>query len=459
MLGQPLGHVNASAEALEARELLRREGPVTLGFPSPLLPEVIASGLAEGARVELHARAANAYQMVLGERTEEEAGRIAQHLAAAGERERAAAFYATAGLYHFQAHVLDRAVHELCRAVELADLDRRGLDELASWIEALARAVHHVRAGARLPDVVRRMGGYLAHAESADARLVVRMSIDLASIVGALHRYNEAGELLAGAVERARRWPELLRAALAATGEVANRQGDFKVALRALEEASQLGPAETVDEMRLLIATAQACAVGGQIDRALAALDRADAIAPADDPVSACERAKVRALVFGLNRDWRGCAEACARGAELGRDARLLHDVAVNLHNQGESLMRLRELPRAYAAFQASLEVVEDLGTDRLVNLNRIWLAYLDAANGSERAGFDLGERVARAEAQGWTWDVHTGRSLLARLLMLRGDRNGARAEFVRARDQSAAAGNRFVAEDCELELEKLGLG
>jgi tetratricopeptide (TPR) repeat protein len=456
MLELPLGAVNALSESLEARELVRREGPVTLGFPSPLLPEVIYGGLAEAARVELHARAASAWQLVLGERTEEQAGRIAHHLAAAGDHQRAAGFHATAGLFHFQVRALDRAVADLVRALELVELERCPEHELEAWIGALARAVHHVRAGHSLPALVRRLSEHLERATEVAPRARARISVDLASILGSLHRYPEARALLDGVADRARAWPELSRAALAALAEVANRQGDFRTALDAVEQASALGPAEPAEEMRLHIAAAMASGGAGDIERAHAEIDRADRLAPPGDAVGACERAKVRALVRAFARDWRGSAEACAQAAEQGREARLLHDVAVNLHNQGESLMRLGELPRAWAVFQASLEVAEEIGTERLVNLNRLMLAFLDAANGSERAGFALGEHVTRAELNGWSWDAHTGRYLLGRLLRLRGDRAGAREELERARELATVAENRFLVEDCERELGEL---
>ena len=88
MLGVSLGTVNATAEALEASRLVVRQGPVTLGFLSPLLPEVVTSGLDSNRRAELHSRAAEAFQKVLGAQEDREAGRIARHLAEAGDRDR-----------------------------------------------------------------------------------------------------------------------------------------------------------------------------------------------------------------------------------------------------------------------------------------------------------------------------------------------------------------------------------
>lgn len=457
MLDVPLGTVNALAESLESKDLLRRDGPVALGFPSPLLPEVVSNGLEPDARVELHQRAANAYQMVLGERTEEEAGRIAQHLAEAGQRDRAAGFFATSGLFFLSARRLDRAVADLGRALDLAELGQRSSDELAEWISALSRAARHVRSGARLPDLIRRLSAHVDAASDLDPRQRVQMTIDLALIFGSLHRYKEARRLLKQAAAGAQSWPELLRSALTAEAEVALGQGEFKIAVRALDKAGKLGPGDASEQHRLLVATAQALGGAGEHERALSYLEQAAAIAPPDDMVLACQRAKVRAVVLGLSSDVRGCADACEQGAELARAAGLLNEVAVNLHNQGDALMRLGELPRAYASLGASAAVAEEIGSERMVNLNKMMLAYLDALNGSESAQRTLGERLAHAEAQRWTWDGLTGRYLLGKLLARRGDRNAARRELTLARQMARATENHLAAQDCDEELARLG--
>ncbi len=456
MLDAPLGTVNALAESLEARELVRREGPVALDFLSPLLPEVVLSGLEPDVLLELHQEAANAYQMVLGERTEEEAGRIAFHLAEAGQHDRAASFYATSGLFSLNARRLDHAVSDLSRALVLCDLEGRDESELAEWVAGLSRAVRHVRSGAGLPAVFQRLGAHLETNQALDDRLRVQMTIDLALMQGSLHRYRESRRLLERAAEGATAWPELSRSALTAEAEVAIRQGEFRVALRAMTQAEQLGKGDALEQHRLLVGMAQALGGAGDHDRALGYLDQAAALAPEDDIALACERTKVRSLILYFRGDWAEGAKASQKAAELGRAAGLVHEIAVNLHNQGDSLMRLDDLPRAYATLQASLDVAEEIASERLVNLDRLMLAYLDAINGSESAFAILGERLAYAEAQRWTWDVASGRYLLGKLLAQRGDRVGARRELTIARQMGESTDNQLVVQDCDHELSAL---
>ncbi len=456
MLDLPLGAVNALADSLAERQLLVRQGPVEVGFASPLLSEVLLGELTPDLRMELHQQAANAYQIALGPRTEEQSALIGHHLAEAGETDRAAGFFATSGLFQLEARRLDIAAVHLARALDLADLANRDGTQLSEWVAALSSAVRHVRAGANLPPLVQRLSGWLVLARRIDARLRGQMTIDLALALAALHRYKEARRLLQRAADSASHWPELSRAALTAEAEIATRQGEFKLAVQALNRARELGPGDASDEHRILVATAQAEAGAGQFDEALRALDRAQGLAGADDPVLSGERAKVRALISGFQGDWASCARASEQAAEQMRARGLMHEVAVNLHNQGDALIHVGELPRAYAALQASLAAAEEINSERMVNLDTMMLAYLDALKGSEEARQVLGQRIARAEMQRWTWDVVTGRYLLGKLYVERGDEAAARRELGLARNMAVSTDNRPLVADCDTELGKL---
>ncbi|GMV14089.1 MAG: protein kinase [Polyangiaceae bacterium] len=457
MLDLPLGTVSTLSDSLIEKQLLIREDPVSLGFATTLLPEVLLGELDPDARAELHLAAANAYPMVLAERTEQEASRIARHFAEAGERTRASGFYATSAYFHLSARRLERAAADFTRSLELSDWRTQSPAELAEWVAALGQAVRHVRAGAKLPDLVQRLWLHLQSDTSFDPALCVRISIDLALILGALSRYKDALRLLASAVTQAEKWPELSQAALMAEGELAARQGEFKVALAALERARGLALSSAQEEHRRLLSTAQAAGAAGEHDTALEALSRAQALFPdGEEPVLALERAKVRGLIHGFRGDWARCAEESAQAADQARALGLPHEVAIHLHNQGDGLMRTGDLPRAYAILTRSLSVAERIGADRLVNLDQMMLAYLDALNGSEPAQKLLGQKLAHAEAQKWTWDALSGRTLLGKLLARRGDVIGARRELSLAKRLAEATSNKLVLDDCERALGEL---
>ncbi len=456
MLEKPIGAINALAESLEERELVRRDGPVALRLSSPLIAEVVRSGLEPDTLLELHRRAAAAYETLLGERAPLEASRIARHLAEAGERERAAAAFAKAGKLALDARKLNRAAADLSRALELAPLEKRASSELVDWISALSRAVRHVKSGARLPELVQRLGAWLESDTTIEPRLRVQTTIDLALVLGVLHHYKDARRLLQRAAQLSVPWPELKRASVTAEAELAIQLGEFTRASSLLDGIRKLTPGDSAEQHRVLLATAQALAGAGEPKRALEALDQAAALAVADDVVLSCERTKVRAMILAFDRDFRGSALVFAEAARQGRSAGLLYEVAVSLHNEGEALLRDGELARAYASLQSSIAVAEEIGSERLTNLSRMLLAYLGAVKGSEAAATELGERLAKAEAKKLTWDTLTGRYLLGRLLAERGDATAARRELELARKLAQSAGNRLIAEDCDVELARL---
>lgn len=144
------------------------------------------------------------------------------------------------------------------------------------------------------------------------------------------------------------------------------------------------------------------------------------------------------------------------QAVELARAAGLSYDVAINLHNQGEALFRLDQLPRAYASFQQSLALCEETAQDRVGTHNRAFLAYLDARNGVANADTTLREAIAYAAARGYSWDEVNGRYLLGRLHRERDEPKLALAELERCRALARSVGFRLVADDSERAIGEL---
>ncbi|HMR07498.1 MAG TPA: hypothetical protein PKA88_17070, partial [Polyangiaceae bacterium] len=122
----------------------------------------------------------------------------------------------------------------------------------------------------------------------------------------------------------------------------------------------------------------------------------------------------------------------------------------------GDSLLRLSENARAYAVLGASRALAEEIGSERLVNLNTAMMAYLDALKGDRVAAETLTRSITRAETQKWTWDVITARYLLGRLLAHLGDTVAARRELTSARNLAMSADNQVLAQDCSEALRSL---
>ena len=122
----------------------------------------------------------------------------------------------------------------------------------------------------------------------------------------------------------------------------------------------------------------------------------------------------------------------------------------------GESLLRNDELPRAYACFQQSTALCEEIAEERLRTHNRSFLAYLDSVTDHDGAYAALGESATYAHAHNYSWDEVNARYLLAMLYQKRGRTTEARAEFERCRELSHSVGFRLIDEDCRVALAEL---
>ena len=67
----------------------------------------------------------------------------------------------------------------------------------------------------------------------------------------------------------------------------------------------------------------------------------------------------------------------------MAREMGIGYEVMLNLHNLGDILVHLDDLPRAYGAIRQSLALCEESGYERLANYNRMFLAFLDGIQGT----------------------------------------------------------------------------
>jgi serine/threonine protein kinase len=451
-----LGRASELAVELEERELIRRRENLTLGFFSPLLPEVVLAGMDEGLRAHLNHRAADAYQAVFGGESDEVAPRIAEHLRKAGEGRRAARYFAKSGLTNLRAGRMDKAALELGRALASCELEQVEPGDLVLQVSALVQAVAGSRDRTVAVQAAERLASTLTPASRVDARTRVQVLLDVARILAGSDREGTAHLLLVQLVEAAEAWPDLYRAALMARAEMAPRGGDFAEAIELLAKVRALGAATPREEHRLLLTQAQALAGVDRYDEALARVEEAAALEIAEEAFLACERARTRAVIAAFKKDWGAAAEASEEAAEKAKSAGLTREVAANLHNQGEALVRLGELARGYAVLHASLALAEESGSERIANHDRLLLAYLDAVDGLPGADEMLASSIANAEARGWVLDHLTGRFLLGRLHAQRGEMDTARRELHAVQKRAQELGNRPLARDCGYELELL---
>jgi hypothetical protein len=451
VLSVSLGELNRAAESLVTKQLLRRDGAVTLTIASPMLAELLLERLEPEVLAELNRRAAQVLITLTGAERRS-ADTIAHHLLKAGDRNAAADYFAESGLEHGRARRYGRAAADLARALDCAVLEKRSPYELAAWVRALSNAVEHARGVAVLEALLRRLVDHVGNAFAAELRGPVL--VELGRMLASVGCYRDAHGLLErlAADEAA----EVQQNALAARLEIAMEQGDFKMA-RALAEDLLAIPDEANAGMhRVLLNAARALAFAGDHDAAAATLARAASLTGADDQKLACERDGATALLAATRGDWTECEQAAESAAQRARSAGLLHDLAANLHVAGDALLRRGELARAYASLGASLACAEEMGFDRLAMRTRMLLAYLDALKGSAAAAEELTQLVQRAGGQGFSRDEILGRLLLGKWLARTGEYVPARRQLELAAQLADESGNRSAYDECRHELEQV---
>jgi serine/threonine protein kinase/tetratricopeptide (TPR) repeat protein len=455
MTGRAMPALERSIATLKERELVVETGPSEMRFASPLIPEIVADALTPEAAREMNAAAGQALEATLGERASEHAARIAGHLYEAGDRERAAGYFAKSGERRLDARQLDAAARDFARAIALADPTQRAPEEMTAWLEHLGSALRLVGSTPDAVELCARVVGRADAAEAPDVR--VRARVAAGQLLSAAQCMDEARARLAEAEAIAGEDEALVKRVLMAETELATRQGDFKRALEKLDELQWIVRSETDSKEKHRVALQLAQAHGGLGDRrtALASLREAEQLVP-DDRMAVLERTKVRSLVNYLTGDYRSAALESEKAIDLGREMGLAREVMLNLHNLGDILVHLEDLPRAYGAIRQSLALSEESGFERLANYNRMLLAFLDGIQGTVDGERLLRQGIAYAESKNFTWDVIGGRALLAKLLYRGGQLDAARAEYETTRALAAAAGHRLVVDDAEHALRKL---
>jgi serine/threonine protein kinase/tetratricopeptide (TPR) repeat protein len=455
MLGQAMPSLERSVAMLKDREFLVQTGPSELRFASPLIPEIVADALTPEAAREMHAAAGQALESRLGDRAWEHAARIAGHLYEAGDRERAAGYFAKSGERRLETKQLEAAARDYARAITLADTAKRTPEELVRWLEALTSAVRLVRSS---PDAVELCNRVVDRADHADTPAIrVRARVAAGQLLAAAQHMEEARHRLAEAEAIATGDEGLVKAVLLAEGELALRRGDFKMALSLLDRVQQIvfASSETPEKHRVALQVAQAHAGMGDGRTALARLQEAEQLLP-NDRMAQLERTKIRGLVDYFTGDFRSAALHCERTIERARELGITYEVMLNLHNLGDILVHTGDLPRAYGAFRQSLALCEESGFDRLANYNRMFLAYLDGVQGTVDGDKLLRQGIAYAESRDFVWDVIGGRLLLAHLLHRGGQLPAAKEEYDRTRALAVTAGQRLVVDECDTALRKM---
>jgi tetratricopeptide (TPR) repeat protein len=416
---------DSRCDALLARGVLTLDdGTARLRFSSETVAAELRGAVPSERRRIIHKALADR-----GAQSESLLGRgaLARFLLEAGEFEDAGqAFLESARALEDRGEVRG-ALRELERGLELANAPLPGCTWL-DHVQQYERLARRVRASSLAGDRIETIEAELAKqfpAEAVHARTLLGRALSSAN------RFVEAAEFFAQAREGlSPEDPARVRLDVA-EAEAELRRGDFHAANKCfsrveLVERHLPDPAEAHATLCLM---AVGRAGEGDDDGATALLDRAERIGPATREARA-ERARTFGFVAFLGRQYDLAYATVAAQLEGIRSDGPSFELAAALHNAGHALLKLDDRARAHGLLRHSLALAEDVGFDRLANVNRGLLGYLEALLGERRGDAALREAIRRANASGFALDALDLRSLLAALMADRGDRGGAWREM-----------------------------
>ncbi len=455
MSNLPMPTLERSLGSLRDRDIIVYSTPSEVRFTSPLIPEVIIDFLPLEARRAMHAAAGVALENDSLDSEYENASRIATHCYESGDQERAATYFGRSGEKRLEGRQLEAAARDFARAIELSDLGERSPEELYGWLLGLSSAVRLARTTKEAAALCDRV--LLRIDTSGDLTMRITSRIEAGRILGAVHQFDAAWSQLAAAERMAEGDDLHVKSALAASLEIAARQGDFRRALSLLTRlesvVSSLG--DRGEEHKVLLSLARTHAASGDRRAALLAVERAEELVTNDLALS-CERQRVRGWIDFCAGDFRAASISVEKAVDLARGAGLSYEIALGLNNLGEALVRMGDFPRAYGALKQSVALCDETGFERLSNHNRMLLAFLDGAQGDAEGETLLRAGVDYAAAHDLTGDLLSGRYFLAQLLERASSNEAALVEYTSARELARSSGNRLLESDCDAGLQRL---
>src|SRR6266542_1867787 len=208
------GTLSQALSELVSMDLLREDAASELRFKHALIQEAAYNNMLRRRRRELHARAAEALEALLGDHLEPHAAVLAQHYRGAGRLGEALRHFEIAAATARRVYAVEAALEHYTAALEIAEL--LGSEEAAQLL--LRRGQVRAQAG-----------------EIGDARHDFEMASEAARALGdrplEIEALNELGFLLAGAVDYTDALP-LLEGSLAAAEEIGLREAEVAAASR-----------------------------------------------------------------------------------------------------------------------------------------------------------------------------------------------------------------------------------
>jgi len=390
--------------------LLNRISATEFAFASDLVRDVVYQGIVFADRREIHAAVAAAIEEMFADRLDEFVERLAVHYREGGDRGKAVDYLIRAGEKVAADYSHRVALDYYLKALDLLhnvphpDLERIlsvyiPVGRLAVTANLISMGIEKMRLAEELAD------------ELGDKRSLVEIMRINAELQVRADHFAESQQYFQHAIELADDMgDDKLRCEVRATaGEIYLMVGDMKKGAPFYREAIDLCKITGDKDLQVMCTSqlAKAQANSGDPAAALREISAAESLLDADlSPETRCVFERSRAQVYYMRRDMEKSAAFSQRALEIAKEYDLKEQIAANAHNIGDDYVALGDYRKAFSYLRMSQEVAEEIGYEIVVNLNRIFLAFIDALKfGSNEGLAQLEEALAQANERNTVWE------------------------------------------------------
>ena len=390
--------------------LLNRISSSEFAFASDLVRDVVYHGIVFSDRKEIHLSIAAAIEDMFKDRIDEFVERLAKHYREGGDRTKAVNYLIRAGKKVSGDYSHRAALDYYLKALDL--LENVSKPDLERILSVYLPIGHLAVKSLLIPMGIEKMRLAQELAEELDdKRALVRIMRVTAELQARADNYTESQQYFQSAIELADEIGDVaLRCEVRATaGDVYIIVGDIKKAIPYLVDAITLWPDE--GDINLKITTmsqlAKALANSGDPEAALAAIkDAQKLIAPTMSPETRCIFERAHAQVFYMLREIEPSVALSLRALDIAKEYDLKEQIAANAHNLGDDYVALGDYRKAFSYLKMSQEISEEIGYDIVINLNKIFLSFIDALKfGSSEGLADLEQALITANERNTVWE------------------------------------------------------
>lgn len=447
--GVPAADLKPILLGLKDVGLLNRISAAEFSFSSDLVRDVVYQGIILSDRRDIHTSIANAIEEMFADRIDEFVERLATHYREGGDRGKAIDYLIRAGKKVAGEYSPRSALDHYLKALDLLhnvpQPDLGKILQLYLPVGELAMAANMVELGIDKMRLAEELAEQLG-----DRKALVQVMRTTAELQARADRFAESQQYFQHAIELADELGDTqMRCRVRATaGDVYIWLGDMKKAIPFYEEAIDIWPPDTDLDLKVntISQLAKAQANAGVPDLGLRTIAEAESMLTPDlHPDTRCTFDRSRAQVHYMLKDVEKSIFYSQKALDLAKEYDIKEQIAVNAHNIGDDWVLLGDYRKAFSYLRMSQEAAEEIGFELVVNLNTIFLSFIDALKFDSNEGLQqLEEALVKANERNTVWEQVQVHYFLGRIYFERKKFDTAREHLEQSLRIGRAADNKI---------------